>query len=545
MEILSCSKLKFRYNGSAEYTLHDVTFDAQPSQVVLVVGKTGSGKSTLLKLLKKEIAPAGELSGEIKINGKPQNDLSLLESTRTLAYVSQNPHTQTVTHNVSSELAFGLENLGTDSREILGKVGEMASYLGIEDIYDRPINKLSGGQKQLCCLCSALVQSPKILLLDEPAAQLDPIGASKLFSLLVRLNSELGTTLVIAEHRPREIFPYCDKIVFLDKGSAKCYDKQSFIAAAADDPDLQGYIPPCTKALLPLGKTALFVKDAKNIIEKNFSVKPGKPLHKTGDTDAPVVFKAKDLYFRYSPKGKDVVNCLDVKVKKGEFFAAVGSNGCGKTTMLKLFCGILRPWQGKITLNGKNIRSYKGNTLYRENIAYMPQDPFEMFVSPTVKQEFENTCKLMGQTNTLDELVRIFEIDHLLDMNPYDLSGGEIQKCALVKLLLTKPEILFLDEPGKGLDPVAKARLGTTLSRMCQNGKTVVIATHDLDFAAEYAHTCALFFDGKIHSKTWAKEFFSNNNFYTTDASRIARSVFPGVITTGELEKAVKEGEGK
>ena len=258
-----------------------------------------------------------------------------------------------------------------------------------------------------------------------------------------------------------------------------------------------------------------------------------------------MVFKAKDLYFRYSPKGKDVVNCLDVKVKKGEFFAAVGSNGCGKTTMLKLFCGILRPWQGKITLNGKNIRSYKGNTLYRENIAYMPQDPFEMFVSPTVKQEFENTCKLMGQTNTLDELVRIFEIEHLLDMNPYDLSGGEIQKCALVKLLLTKPEILFLDEPGKGLDPVAKARLGTTLSRMCQNGKTVVIATHDLDFAAEYAHTCALFFDGKIHSKTWAKEFFSNNNFYTTDASRIARSVFPGVITTGELEKAVKEGEGK
>ena len=392
--------------------------------------------------------------------------------------------------------------------------------MGMHTIISEGQGGISGGQKQLCCLCSALVQSPKILLLDEPAAQLDPIGASKLFSLLVRLNSELGTTLVIAEHRPREIFPYCDKIVFLDKGSAKCYDKQSFIAAAADDPDLQGYIPPCTKALLPLGKTALFVKDAKNIIEKNFSVKPGKPLHKTGDTDAAVVFKAKDLYFRYSPKGKDVVNCLDVKVKKGEFFAAVGSNGCGKTTMLKLFCGILRPWQGKITLNGKNIRSYKGNTLYRENIAYMPQDPFEMFVSPTVKQEFENTCKLMGQTNTLDELVRIFD-------------------------LLQRPDILFLDEPGKGLDPVAKARLGTTLSRMCQNGKTVVIATHDLDFAAEYAHTCALFFDGKIHSKTWAKEFFSNNNFYTTDASRIARSVFPGVITTGELEKAVKEGEGK
>ena len=543
MEILSCSKLKFRYNGSRNHTLHDVTFDVQPSQVVLVVGKTGSGKTTLLKLLKKEIAPAGELCGEININGKPQNELSLLESTRTLSYVSQDPHTQTVTHKVSSELAFGLENLGTNSREILGRVGEMATYLGIEDIYDRPIHNLSGGQKQLCCLCSALVQSPKILLLDEPAAQLDPIGTSKLFSLLVRLNSELGITLVIAEHRPREIFPCCDKIILLENGRAKCYDKQSFIAAAADDPALQGYNPPCTRTLLPLGKTALYVRDAKNILEQTFDKKPDKPTLVKQDKNKPLAFKANDLYFRYSPNGKDVVDCLDVCVKQGEFFAAVGSNGCGKTTMLKLFCGILRPWQGKITINGKNIKAYKGNTLYRENVAYMPQDPCELFVSPTVGQEFENTCKFMGQTDTLDELVRTFDIEPLLDMNPYDLSGGEIQKCALVKLLLTKPEILFLDEPGKGLDPAAKALLGNTLTRLCEQGKTVIIATHDLDFAAEYAHTCALFFDGKIHSKTVANEFFSHNNFYTTDASRIARSVFPGVTTTAALEKAVKESE--
>ena len=215
MEILSCSKLKFRYNGSAEYTLRDVTFDARPSQVVLVVGKTGSGKSTLLKLLKKEIAPAGELSGEIIINGKPQNDLSLLESTRTLAYVSQNPHTQTVTHNVSSELAFGLENLGTDSREILGKVGEMASYLGIEDIYDRPVNKLSGGQKQLCCLCSALVQSPKILLLDEPAANLDFVYEPWLMKKLQKLAHEKNIGILMSIHDVNLAANYADQLILL------------------------------------------------------------------------------------------------------------------------------------------------------------------------------------------------------------------------------------------------------------------------------------------------------------------------------------------
>ena len=213
MEILSCKDLNFRYNGSSDDTLRGVSFSVSPSQTVLVLGQTGSGKSTLLRLLKKEIAPAGTLSGEIKINGRDQSELSLLESTQTIACVTQNPDTQTVTHKVSSELAFGLESLGADNAEILGRVGEMAAYFGIEDIYSKQIDELSGGQKQLCSLCAAVVQAPEILMLDEPAAQLDPIGTSKLFSVLKRLNSELGTTIIIAEHDPREVFEFCGCLV--------------------------------------------------------------------------------------------------------------------------------------------------------------------------------------------------------------------------------------------------------------------------------------------------------------------------------------------
>lgn len=546
MEILSCKELNFAYSGSAGNTLDGVSFDVQTSQVVLVVGKTGSGKSTLLRLLKKEIAPVGEMSGEIKVNGKAQSELSLLESTQLISYVSQNPQTQTVTHNVSSELAFGLESLGIGKDEILGRVGEMAAYFGIEDIYSKSIDELSGGQKQLCCLCAAVVQSPQILLLDEPAAQLDPIGTGKLFSVLRRLNSELGTTLIIAEHDLRGAFEFCDKIIVLDEGRAVCCnDKESFLKAAAADENLRGYIPACARAVMPLGRTAFNVRQAKGIIEQVFRREDTKtPDQKPVRSDkAQYAVTARNVYFRYSREDRDVIKCLDMQVRQGEIFAAAGSNGCGKTTMLKVLSGIFRAWQGKVTIGGKNIRSYKGNSLYRGNIAVMPQDPYDLFISQSVRAELEKVCRDMNDKGGYDELCEQFGVQGLLDMHPFDLSGGEIQKCAMVKLLLTKPQVLFLDEPSKALDPQAKAVLGQTLQSLSQQGRTVIIATHDLDFAAQYAHTCALFFDGKAHSCAQSREFFARNNFYTTDASRIARNVFPSAVTVQELESAVKNGE--
>lgn len=544
MEILSCKELNFAYSGSAGNTLDGVSFDVQTSQVVLVVGKTGSGKSTLLRLLKKEIAPVGEMSGEIKVNGKAQSELSLLESTQLISYVSQNPQTQTVTHNVSGELSFGLESLGIGKDEILGRVGEMAAYFGIEDIYSKRIDELSGGQKQLCCLCAALVQSPQILLLDEPAAQLDPIGTGKLFSVLRRLNSELGTTLIIAEHDLRGAFEFCDKIIVLDEGRAVCCnDKESFLKAAAADENLRGYIPACARAVMPLGKAAFNVKEAKSIIEQTFAPCEKQVQKADGDKKEQYAVTAQNVYFRYSREDRDVARCLDLNVRKGEIFAAAGSNGCGKTTMLKVLSGIFRAWQGKVTIGGKNIRSYKGNSLYRGNIAVMPQDPYDLFTSQSVRNELDKTCRDMNDKGGYDELCEQFGVQGLLDMHPFDLSGGEIQKCAMVKLLLTKPQVLFLDEPSKALDPAAKKVLGETLQELSRQGRTIILATHDLEFAAQYAHTCALFFDGKVHSTAPSREFFARNSFYTTDASRIGRNVFPSAVTTDELESAVKNGE--
>ena len=536
MEILSCKNLSFRYNSSTHDTLSDITFSLESSGIMLVVGKTGSGKSTLLRLLKKEIAPAGKLSGSISIFGKDHSELSLTESTCSIACVSQNPDTQTVTHKVSAELAFALENLGIKPSQILSRVGEMSAYFGIEDIYDKPIDQLSGGEKQLCCLCAATVLSPRILILDEPVAQLDPIGSGKFFAALRRLNSELGTTMLIAEHDPDEVFEFCDSVLVLDNGRSVYYsDRESFVAAARNDPLLRGWLPAQTRAALKLGKTVFTVKQAKNLLEERFPQAdipqaPAKPRSK-----AKASLKAENVYFRYERSGKDVVSCLDLDVYSGEVFAAVGSNGSGKTTMLKLLSGILRPWQGRISINGKAVKSHASGSA-----AYMPQDPYHLFICDTVRHELERTS---SDKQLIHQLCTDLGVDHLLEMHPYDLSGGEVQKCALVKLLLTQPDILLLDEPSKGLDPQAKAIVGKTLRELASQGKAICIATHDLEFAAQFADRCGLYFNGCIHSAAPCREFFSQNRFYTTASSRIARNVFADVVTADELEKRIAGGD--
>lgn len=544
MEILSCKDLSFKYSGSSAETLSCVSFSVKASQVALIAGKTGSGKSTLLKLLKKEISPLGESNGEIRICKKAQIELSTLESSQNIAYVSQDPDSQIVTHTVAAELAFGLENLGAESSEILGRVGEMSAYFGLQDIYNKQTDELSGGQKQLCSLCAAVIRSPKILLLDEPVAQLDPIGAEKIFDLLRRINIELGTTIIIAEHDPRKIFEFCDKVILLDGGRAKSFDtKTDFVKAVRHESALRGYIPACARAVLPLGNIAFTVKDAKRILENTFGTRAEEPVSaESSKSEKEPAIQAKGVYFRYSKDDRDVVSGLDVRVNQGEIFAIVGSNGCGKTTMLKLLGGILKPWQGKLKIFGKSIKGFKGTDLYRENIAVLPQNPCDLFISQTVREDLERTLENSEENSVYQSLCEHFEITGLLESHPYDLSGGEIQKCAMVKLLLTSPRILLLDEPEKGLDPQARCKLGETLTKLKAQGKTVLLATHDLEFAAKYADSCGLFFDGRLQGCTSSRRFFLNNRFYTTDARRIARNVFPSAVVSDELERLVGSG---
>ena len=541
MEKLSCKDLSFRYNTNSADTLKNISFSVSGSGILLVVGKTGSGKSTLLRLMKREISPVGELKGSISILGKAQSELSPMQSACAVAYVSQNPDTQTVTHKVSSELSFALENIGTKPSQILSRVGEMATYFGIEDIYSKPIEQLSGGEKQLCCLCAAAVLSPQILILDEPAAQLDPISSGKLFSVLRRLNSELGTAIIIAEHDPSEIFDMCDSILALDDGKAVFFgDRESFVRAAVNDPVLHGYLPAPTRAALKLSKTVFTVKAAKTLLEDTFGVTDAQPSLSAGKPGTDAALKAESVYYRYDRNSEDIISCLDLTVYSGEVFAAVGSNGSGKTTMLKILGGIIRPWQGKVSVSGRNVRSYKNSALYSGCVAVMPQDPYDLFICQTVGEELDKANK---DNELFKRLCSELSLDPLLDKHPYDLSGGEVQKCALAKLLLSDPKILLLDEPSKGLDPQAKAVLGRMLRKLASEGRAVCIATHDIEFAAEYADRCGLFFNGCIHSAAPCREFFSYNRFYTTAASRIARSVFPDAVTVSELEKCISGGE--
>ena len=499
MEILSCENVAFKYNESTDYAISDCTFSVKKGEKIMLCGASGSGKSTLLRLLKRELSPRGELSGNITIMGKDRSELSDRESAEKIGFVMQSPDSQTVCDKVSAELAFGLESFGVKSGEIQSRVGEMAAFFGIEPLYDRDISTLSGGQKQLVALCSVMVTDPDILLLDEPTAQLDPVAARELLGILDRLNKEMGVTIIIAEHDPEELFDSCDKILYLAKG------KTEFFGTPA----------------LP---AKYFVTDTERA--------------------EPYALQCKNLWQRYEKNSPDILKGCDLGIRKGECYGLLGSNGGGKSTLLRVICGLCKPYMGTVSLFGKKQKAYKNGSLFREMLAFLPQEPVTMFVKESVREDLLQS----GDKVTVENVSQRMGIEHLLDRHPWDLSGGEIQKCAFAKILLADPKIIVLDECTKGMDSFAKKALGDILLDLKDEGRTILLVTHDLEFAAQYCDRCGLLFDGKIVAEDNAVEFFSHNRFYTTAAAKLTRGFFSGAVTSTAVRERlamVKRGQNE
>lgn len=529
MEILSCKNVAFKYNESTGYALSDCTFSVKKGEKVMLCGASGSGKSTLLRLLKREASPRGELSGEIDLIGRAATELSDRESAEKIGFVMQDPDSQTVCDKVSSELAFGLESFGVPSKEIQSSVGEMAAFFGIEPLYDRDISTLSGGQKQLVSLCSIMVTDPDILLLDEPTAQLDPVAARELLSILDRLNKEMGVTVIIAEHDPEELFDSCDKILYLSNGKTAFFDTPAKAAKYFAQNDLEGFLPETAKVFqhlcsdLPLnvrqGRAQLENLVTEDITQTDVSI---------AESTEPYALECKNIWQRYEKDSPDVLKGCDLAVRKGECYGLLGSNGGGKSTLLRVICGLCKPYMGAVSLFGKKQKAYKNGSLFREMLAFLPQEPVTMFVKESVRDDL----LLSADENAVKEIAERMEIEPLLDRHPWDLSGGEIQKCAFAKILLADPKIIVLDECTKGMDSFAKKALGDVLASLKAEGRTILLVTHDLEFAAENCERCGLLFDGKIAAEDNAVRFFSHNRFYTTAAARLTRGFFSGLVTS-------------
>lgn len=547
MGLFEIDNLTFAYNGAEQNAVSGVSLCVNKGDFVLVCGKSGCGKTTLLRLLKPALAPVGKRTGSVTFCGTDIAKLDDRTAASAIGFVMQNPDDQIVTDKVWHELAFGLESLGESSDVIRRRVAEICGFLGLTDIYGKRTCELSGGEKQLLNLASVLVTNPDVVLLDEPTAQLDPIAASSFLQALKKLNEELGLTVVLVEHRLEESFAMANKVVIMDEGKVVFASSPDDIGELYNNGklvcDIFEGLPAAVrlfKATNGVGKCPLTVRDGKRYVEANFG-KNMSDRYAVQGCKGDVAIEVANGYFRYERDGADVLDNLSLQVYANEILCIFGANGAGKTTLLRILAGTKRLYKGKYRLWGKKIKEY-GNNLYRDNLTAMPQNPQNLFVKNTMRADLAELAALVGygkteQAQAVADVMAQTGVTDLAERHPYDLSGGEKQKVALAKVLLTRPKIVLLDEPTKGLDAYSKRQFAEVMAKLKADGKTVVVVTHDVEFAAVVADRCAMFFDGKIVSVADKYAFFAENRYYTTAFARITRENFADAVT---FERAVE-----
>lgn len=539
--------LTFSYAAAkGKHSLENVSLTFEQGEFLVLCGKSGSGKSTLLRQLKTVLTPNGKRTGEVLFHGVPLKQVSDRDQSGKIGFVMQNPDDQIVTDKVWHELAFGLESLGCDQKTMRGRVAEMACYFGIQDWFHRDVATLSGGQKQLLNLASIMAMQPEVLILDEPTSQLDPIAASDFLNTVRKINTELGTTVIITEHRLEDIFPYADRAVVMEKGRVIADDTPGKVGQLLFEQanPMFAAMPTPVRVYYGAGGTGespLTVRQGRSWLSRRFPNRPEKdaiaapPLPEEVKDPALVL---KELWFRYEKDSPDILRGVSAEIPSGSLYAILGGNGAGKSTTLKAISGICRPYRGKVTLFGKPVDKYKSSELFHGCLAMLPQDPKSLFVKKTVREDLSEMTK---DKSSIERIAALCQITELLDSHPYDLSGGEQQRAALAKVLLTEPKMLLLDEPTKGIDSFFKETFAGILSDLKKQGITIVMVSHDVEFCARYADVVSMFFDGQVLTTDTPRRFFGSNSFYTTAAHRMSRHIFHMAVTVDDVLTLCRE----
>ena len=574
MNLVEIKDFGFSYPESSRKVLEHVNLNIKEGTLNVIMGRSGCGKSTLLRQLKSVLAPAGEKEGKILYRNIPLEDTDHRTQSQEIGFVMQNPDNQIVTDKVWHELAFGLESLGYDNATIRLRVAEMASYFGIQKWFYKNVSELSGGQKQLLNLASVMAMHPSLLILDEPTSQLDPIAASDFLETVKKINRDIGTTVLLTEHRLQDIIPYADRVFVMDEGTlflegtpreigTKLKEQHHGMFLSMPVP-MQIYAGTDSSLTCPLtvseGRQWIREYIEEKGIKKEQIQQANQRLERQGEKNenetagffghlkrqkenTPPAIQMKDVWFRYEKDSPDVIQNLSLEVKKGEFYALVGGNGTGKSTTLSLLGRVHQPYSGRIYLDGKDLRSFSDRELYCGYLGVLPQNPQSIFLKKTVledlysviggrKEKPSNEYPIsMKKEKAIEGIVSLTHLEGLLERHPYDLSGGEQQRLALAKVLLLRPKILLMDEPTKGMDADYKEELGSILKKLQSHGMTIFMISHDVEFVAEYADTTGLFFEGNVVTSKKTRDFFAGNNFYTTAANRMARGLFPEAVT--------------
>lgn len=557
--LLEVRDLCFAYPNEEKRAIDHMSLTVKEGEFIVLCGKSGCGKSTFLSHLKTPLTPHGKRKGEILFKGQPIQEMSNREQSHRIGFVLQNPDNQIVTEKVWHELAFGLESLGVPTSEIRIRVAEMASYFGIQGWFYKNVNELSGGQKQLLNLASIMAMHPDVLILDEPTSQLDPIAASDFLETVKKINRDMGTTILLTEHRLEDVFPAADRVIVMDQGKILAEGDPSYIGKVLKEKNHQMFLAmPVPMQIYSKVNSddacPITVRDGRQWLDHICMEKGIVPIHRDmvienskkrekKKEEKKVLLECKDLWFRYEKETPDVVKGLNMKLYEGEFYCLLGGNGTGKTTTLSLISRLRKPYRGKVLLNGKDIRRYSDKELFRGYLGVLPQNPETLFVKKTVELELfemiggpkekrdEEYDIEMDKKEAIEGIIKVCHLEGLLHRHPYDLSGGEKQRLALAKILLLRPKLLLMDEPTKGLDSYFKEEFAEIIKLLLAQGVTIFMISHDIEFCANYGDRCGLFFDGSIAASGTPVEFFAGNNFYTTAANRMARKYVPEAIT--------------
>lgn len=610
-------QVTFHYPDADAPALSQISLSVREGEFVVLGGPSGSGKTTLLRLLKREVAPGGRLSGTILLDGVATQNLNPREAASSIGLVMQHPDNQLVVGVVEHELAFGMENLGMPRNLMRRRMAEIAGFFGLEPLLSRSVDELSGGQKMAVNLASVLMLQPRVLLLDEPLSQLDPLAARELLGLIKRLNDEWGITVIMSEHRIDDLLPLADRVVRLERGAIR-YDgaPRAFAAEAwrRRDPAWLEALPAVTRWAMEwmegegfengrsspaIPQPPLSAKEArkqwlsreeqsavgaalggrdrrkedrpigsrpgpmreedKHPLGQSFYTREHSESHGRGRGEP--LLQARDLFFAYDKRSPAVLQGLNWTIRQGDRIALFGGNGSGKSTLLQLLAGLRRPQRGDVRLRGEKLSRIPAAVRYAR-IGYLAQNPLLHFAHDTLREDLLHAAKraeddgngygagatIAGGRQSLpatdsrsrllptEAVSRIAErmgLTALLDRHPHDLSGGERQLGALALALLGRPRLLLLDEPTKGIDAEAKSRLTRHLEDAHQAGAALVIATHDLEFAAAFANRCALLFQGEIVADDPPDAFFQGNLFYAPPLHQLLNGIQAGRTAKG------------
>lgn len=573
MEMLRFEAVSFTYREGEQRVLDQISFSMEKGEYLVVCGESGCGKTTLLRLIKREMTPQGIFRGKIFFNEIPLEKLDRETSALKIGFVQQNPDNQIVTDYVWHEMAFGLENMALPTQAIRRRVSEMAIFFGMEKWFHKKTCELSGGQKQMLNLASILVMNPEVLILDEPTSMLDPLAARSLLQMILRINRELGVSVLLSEHRLEDVFQNADQVLLLQNGKILFKGTPGRIAShlqkEPESSKIYYGLPGAVRIFGELQKMKIFpeeaslplsIRDARKAftkVEVNKAYEPemrnGKKLvHDSGRKKEKLrvepVLKTRELWFQYQIDGSEILRSLDISLYKGEFLGLLGGNGSGKSTLLKVIAGILKPQCGKIKIEEglriamlpQNIQAlFRYDTVWEEFIDSADGKKFWRNMEQQEDEIFRKNVSREGE----DEIARMragrmarqLDLEDKLNVHPYDLSGGEMQRTAIGKLLLQGADILLLDEPTKGMDAYLKRTLAEYLTQLTKRGISILMVTHDLEFAASYTDRCAFLFDGQVISEEEPHLFFSENRFYTTSAGMIAGDRIPRAITCEEV----------